>query len=65
MRVTSRVIKEKYKIVVKLDNLEELNGLEIRKLIPEHAKSIELEYNDVKKILIIDYLSKLEYIEEK
>ena len=65
MKVTDRIIKDKRKIVIKLNRLEELNGEELRKLIPSNARNIEMEYNDKTRVLVIDYIHNFEIIKER
>jgi len=65
MKVVNKIIKEKHKIVVQIESLDELDGVKIQALIPKNARSIEIEYKDKDKLLIIDYLARLQITKEE
>jgi hypothetical protein len=47
-----------------VDNLEDLDGKKIKSYLPKDAKSIEIQYKDSEKIVIVDYLKRIEVIKE-
>lgn len=64
MKIVDKVVKEKVIYTIKLDNISELNGNELKRLLPANAKNIEFEYKDKQGILIIDFISKFDIVKE-
>jgi hypothetical protein len=59
MRNISVVKKIKEKKTYMLDSMEELKGLDFKKILPTNAKKVELMYKDSQGILVIDYILEL------
>lgn len=60
----SELTKNKKIVTFKVNHLNELSGEDILKHLSKGATNIEVTYNDKKKILVIDYIEKLEVNKE-
>lgn len=63
MKSLNKIVKEKVILKYILEDISELNEIDFKKIIPQKGiieKSIELSYKHKDKVLVIDYLRKLQ-----
>lgn len=67
MKNLNKITKEKIILKYILDDISELSKIDFKKIIPSEGiieKSIEINYKHKDKLLVIDYLTKLQSTSE-